>query len=293
VDIFIVVTTLLMVLLAFVPALQALGIDVRLQKRSPLPPEALAFRNPSRKARVALGLSLLSACLSSFAAYHFFRPRLVEKTVEKPVDRIVEKMVPADCPKVPNDAETKGPVKKASNGGALSAAPGTKQPPQTQFCEGGNCAQSTGQTGGVTAGQINIGSPVRHLSESDTQQLKSRLDTFHSKVMIDALVGASDALPFANELQIAMGKAGVSVDDQIRSVAMSSHSKLVYGVQIDFHGSELPLNAPIRYRVDSQLGILASALEAAHINVASMHSDPKLPEDLFKVTVGLNPADQR
>jgi hypothetical protein len=86
VNIFIVVTTLILVLLAFIPALQALGLDLRIHGRKlPLPPEAAGFSaltpNPM-KAWLALGLSVLSLIVSLFAAYHFFHPRIIEKAVD-------------------------------------------------------------------------------------------------------------------------------------------------------------------------------------------------------------------
>jgi len=241
-------------------------------------------------------LLLFGMAISAVSLYFNYRPRTVtvEKIVEKPVDRIVERLVPTPCPKVQTQGPArKAPVKKANNGGDLSASPQVQQPPQTQFCEGGNCAQSTGQTGGVTAGQINIGSPARHLSESDVQQLKSRLTPFHSKLTINAMAGTSDAVPLADELKIAIHDAGVSVDDEVHLVMPSGPSKPLYGVQLDFHGDALPLNAPVWYLSGSQLGILAGALEAAHMHVASVHPNPNLPEDSLTLTVGLNPADKR
>jgi len=74
--------------------------------------------------------------------------RPVEKIIEKPVNRIVEKVVP--CPKprtaIPKKTENESP------------------PPMKQDCGGGNCAQSSGQQGGITAGQVNFGPPPSKLT---------------------------------------------------------------------------------------------------------------------------------
>jgi len=90
---------------------------------------------------IALGI-----CGSIASVYlHYAHPKIVEKIVEKPVDRIVEKIVPAECP----PTQTVRPVGKLR---PKTSTPTQPTPGQTQFCEGGNCAQSSGQTGGVTAG---------------------------------------------------------------------------------------------------------------------------------------------
>jgi hypothetical protein len=87
----------------------------------------------SRLIWLALGIGLL---LSLASLYFNYRPRIVtvEKIVEKPVDRIV----PAECP--PSKSSDTKPQ---------------SSPPQTQSCVGSNCAQSSGQTGGIT-GQVVI-----------------------------------------------------------------------------------------------------------------------------------------
>src|SRR5271166_230387 len=88
---------------------------------------------------IALGI-----CGSIASVYlHYAHPKIVEKIVEKPVDRIVEKIVPAECP----PTQTVRPVGKLR---PKTSTPTQPTPGQTQFCEGGNCAQSSGQTGGVT-----------------------------------------------------------------------------------------------------------------------------------------------
>jgi hypothetical protein len=54
---------------------------------------------PSRKflLRIMLALVAASLAMSGYGAYRGYHPKIV--IIEKPVDRIVEKTVPADCPK--------------------------------------------------------------------------------------------------------------------------------------------------------------------------------------------------
>jgi|SRR5580698_9070345 hypothetical protein len=90
------------VVAAIIAALPPLGVDVRIFGRPNMPLEGIPhFR--ARQARIAIVVALISLGVSVGAFYYFFRPRVVEKIVEKPIDRIVEKTVekPAivPCPK--------------------------------------------------------------------------------------------------------------------------------------------------------------------------------------------------
>lgn len=134
---------------AIVAVLPLLGFDIRIIGRPKMPVEGLPHVR-SKQAWIALGIATISLVVSGMAFYYFFRPRVVEKIVEKPVDRIVEKIVQKDCPKTE-------PVNKSKHLSIPNQDPKTA-PPLSQECAlGANCAQSTGQSGGITAGQINVG----------------------------------------------------------------------------------------------------------------------------------------
>jgi hypothetical protein len=120
--------------------------------------ETILARIESQKWKlvVMLGLVGLTLCFSGYGFYRSLRPLVVEKVVEKPVDKIVS--VPQECPPVPNPS-TK--PKRSSQSAILKGKPVTRthapsEPPIKQDCVGGNCAASVGQQGGVTAGQINV-----------------------------------------------------------------------------------------------------------------------------------------
>ncbi len=150
-DIFIVVSTLVGLLLASVPVLQALGFDLQIHGRTPLPPEATALKSsPPRKAWVALGLAVLSLSLSSFAVYHFFRPTIVVKTIEKPIEKIIEKPIPQDCPKVESPRPKPQP-RKTNTQPTISITP--HGPMETSTTGAGSAAV------GVNTGTVNVGTP--------------------------------------------------------------------------------------------------------------------------------------
>jgi hypothetical protein len=127
-----------------------------------------------------LVVGLLVSCGSLLFNY---RPRVirVERIVEKPVDRVVEKIVQADCPK---PTRAKLPANKTKS--TTSAPP---QQPETQFCEGGNCAQTSGQTGGITAGQINLGPPPMKIKFSTESVTSTKPEfSYETKVIISTSV---------------------------------------------------------------------------------------------------------
>jgi hypothetical protein len=151
------VLTAIGVAAAIIAALPPLGIDVRLFGRPNMPLEGIPYFR-ARQAWIAIAVALISLGISVAAFYYFFHPRVVEKIVEKPVEKIVEKPVSQPCPKP--DSPPK-PSKKTSDKKAQE-----EKPPIQQDCGGGNCAASVGQQGGITAGQINIGSPPLKLEYS-------------------------------------------------------------------------------------------------------------------------------
>jgi hypothetical protein len=99
-EIAILVLTAIGVAAGIVSALPPLGFDLRIVGRPKMPLEGIPYFR-ARQAWVAISISLVSLAVSGMAFYYFFRPRVREKIVEKPVDRIVEKQVsvPVPCPK--------------------------------------------------------------------------------------------------------------------------------------------------------------------------------------------------
>jgi hypothetical protein len=114
-------------------------------------------------------------------ALGFFGPSILKKLTEKPPQKVYQEPAPAEVahvtlPLPPQEQSSSGQdtstngvsstSKRASHKEPKPDAPSTPPPAILQDCGGGNCAVSSGQTGGVTAGQINLpGAPVQlHLA---------------------------------------------------------------------------------------------------------------------------------
>jgi hypothetical protein len=103
----------------------------------------------TKKAWLALALSLLSLGFSLFAAYHFFRPRIVEKIIEKPVGRIVEK----ECPKPPEcPVSRQGRTQTSHNSSPVVMPPNTK-------IEAATMAPDSAAVG-INTGTVTVNPPV-------------------------------------------------------------------------------------------------------------------------------------
>jgi len=144
--------------------LPLIGVDLRILGRPAMSEASTIGIRRGKRVWIALSFSIVSLCLSAAAVYYFARPRIV--TIEKPVEKVVEKLVPQECPSNPVPGRQHSDKSKAlSQPTVVRGTPVTKtdapsQPPIQQDCEGGNCAASVGQQGGITAGQINVNAPI-------------------------------------------------------------------------------------------------------------------------------------
>ena len=112
------------------------GIDWKWVRGS-FPPMTLTWRN------WLLVTALTGSLVLSAIGWHrklTIHERIIEKPVEKIVEKIVERDVPIPCPKL---IPPKTAKKATDNKADLKID-----------CGGGNCAQSQGQQGGITAGAI-------------------------------------------------------------------------------------------------------------------------------------------
>lgn len=86
--------------------------------------------------------------------------------MEKPVEKVVEKLIPQECPSTSaSSRQHSGKPKILAPPSVLRGTPVTKsnaqsQPPIQQDCGGGNCASSVWQQGGITTGQLNVNGPI-------------------------------------------------------------------------------------------------------------------------------------
>lgn len=83
---------------------------------------------------------------------------------------------------------------------------------------GGNIfnVHSHNQSGGISAGQVNIGPQKRHLDDRQKNQLRGALDPSRT-VQVDALLGNAEAMDFATEITAWLKSEGYDVNgvDQV------------------------------------------------------------------------------
>jgi hypothetical protein len=184
--------------------------------------------NQKWKLVIMLGLVGLMLFFSGYGFYRSLRPKIVEKTVtvtvEKPVDRVVEKVVHADCPKT--TTKQKGP--------AIPVQP-QQQPPMTQDCGGAQCAQSSGQSGGFT-GQLTIDA-AEHLqmnpkaTDAIGQLTKGSCNV--KTVGIDVIAANDETGKFAEDLKGAFAPTGMEAKTGYLLMAAGANGPIRRGVTID------------------------------------------------------------
>jgi hypothetical protein len=176
-------------------------------------PNALAWESimalsQKWKLAIMLGLVCLTLSFSGYGFYRSLRPHVIEKIVEKPVDRVVEKerIVQAECPKT----DTKGTAKAKANKDSPPVTP-PQQPPIKQDCGAGNCAASVGQQGGVTAGQINIDTD-RRLTPKQLADIGADKIDCAAAPFIKVTASSDEAKRYASQFIGALRKAGCRAD---------------------------------------------------------------------------------
>jgi hypothetical protein len=188
---------------AVIAALPPLGFDVRIFGRPNMPLEGIPYFR-ARQAWIAIIVALISLGISAGAFYYFFRPRVVEKIVEKPVEKIVERQVPQDCSKLSVPQVKNGNLKKGTIPVAL-------QPEQKLDCGGGNCAQSSGQQGGITAGQLNIDTD-RRLTPKQIADIRAATTVCAAMPFIHVTASSDEAKRYAYQFIAALQGAGCKAD---------------------------------------------------------------------------------
>jgi len=155
-----------------------------------------------RRWKLVLMLSLVAAslALSGYGFYRSIHPLIVEKIVEKPVDRIVEKSVPMLCP------EQKSPMKPSH---IKTAAPTPKISPalpSSQSCPNGICIGGE-NNGNPTVN--NFAPPDRHLTEKETSDLATFRNMLPLAVTIDMVtIEDTESQILASEIKEALRVPG-------------------------------------------------------------------------------------
>ena len=220
--------------------------------------------NQKWKLAIMLGLVGLTLWFSGYGFYRSLRPKVIEKTVtvtvEKPVDRIVEKIVKADCPN--KAAASKSQATKTNKDAPVPA----RQPPMTQDCGGGNCAQSSGQTGGVTAGQINVAPLARMLTPDQQRTLATLLKAGGTFTLFLRHADHNfEAQQYCDSFKAVFQEAGWNIIDEFNA-RMIPESRPGQGLQIIVNDvNNPPAAAVVLQQSLTKIGISAGALNGSDI----------------------------
>jgi hypothetical protein len=373
---------------ALITILPLLGVDIRLFGRSDKFAEIATSPKGRREKRlwIAVALAVVSVALSGTSFYRFQRPRIVEKIVEKPLDRVVEKVIPAECPKsalpvnkpskqsktTSNPATTnilssqdrstvadkladfieegsryrqtfvekddtalirqqelgwsvrveaylaanlsKGQASEFRNtqsnsavyltnhsveGGTVYNQIGAKIDKLSEFAKelranmspspitlhnSPGSAVSVNQQGGITAGQVNMGMPDRHLSAEQRNSIVVALSGKTCKITsMAALSNVEDGLVYASELRDAFKAGGCDVPGDILPLTSGGW----YGVKVSYHDDTAHKEGE-QVLVDPRTpqGIVIGALDAARIGEVILGTDMNAQKDEIRVSIG-------
>ena len=78
-------------------------------------------------------------------------------------------------------------------------------------------AASFGQSGGVTAGQVMLGQPARHLDDCVREDMKSRIP-IDRKVAVEVVQGDQEAFQFAAEIRDFLASQRYSIESKVKPV---------------------------------------------------------------------------
>jgi hypothetical protein len=232
----------------------------------------------------AFAMLIVSVCLSCGAFYYFFRPRVVEKIVEKPVDRVVQKTVQAECPKTqvptspakvarskpkPETPQVNNQAKQQGNDN--TANPGTATAPVTVD----NCgvAQIGGSNNTATT---NCVPADRHLTDEQIETVHKIIQSIPDsvKVMVKTIDGNGEALRYAQQFQDTAVQCGKSGNPKAVILGMMWRPVPV-GLWILSRSDNNPVSP---YRTE-----LTDALSSKNIQVKAGTGDWVMDEELYIV----------
>jgi hypothetical protein len=220
---------------------------------------------PSRGTWVWLALTLTLAMLG-YVIYSDRNPKVVEKIVEKPVDRIVEKTIP--CPEPPakiKSSKPQAPLVEAPN--ATQHSSGDCSPNQIGINNTNNCAP-----------------PSRKLSDEQRMSMIQYLSSTKYKLGIGSLVGDEEAGEYAIAIADTFERAGWTVDRIIGRQMQSGISP---------EAITLTLYAPAGSTTsDNKPALMVlNALRNAGIRVA-VNFDSTSPPDVVNLYIGARRLDK-
>ena len=229
-----------------------------------------------------IGTVILLGLLGSGASVYLWyaHPKIVTKTVvvEKPVEKIIEKLVPQDCPKPVAPKHKNAP---APNPHATSQQQSGRDNVQTGPITSGPC--SNVQVGGSGNQTTNCAPPQREISATDGRKMIAELCASSGKATFGVLGtdAGSETFIFARILKETFKGSGCwNVADEI--VPMYNPNALP-GVQVcwDYTGSSsFPPPVPTA---------ALRALQGGHVKGVRPCPQNGMPKDSVLIVVGPNP----
>jgi hypothetical protein len=276
-DVAILAFTAIAAVAAVLTVLPLLGFDIRIRGRQTVPLAPTESR--TRRAWLAFALALLSLGLSAGAFYYFFRPRVVEKIVEKTGEK------PAPCPEQKEPAATPIPGAKPSKPrGPIVTNPITppkasdsSQTPQTVI----NAQNGIGISGGeVTNPTVNnYAPPDRHLNQTAIDALSAIAESLPNKEKYPVgfvTVQGGEAETFADELAMVFYKKGVGAGSA--PAGQYWNPKTPQGIIVCAKAKDAP-----SFRVAEQI---ANALTSNGVPAVGIMLNDKMDPDRVLVVIG-------
>lgn len=278
------VLTAIGVVAAIIAALPPLGFDLRIIGRPRMPLEGIPhFR--ARQAWIAIAIAAISLGVSVTAFYYFFRPRVVDKIVEKPVDRIVEKVVEKDCPKsaLVGKPKQSPPPPTASTFGDKSPAVGSvTQGPCSNLQIGGSANQQGG----------NCTSPNRRVKAADIPALIELLRQHRGIVRFAVGAGDVESVQFAQDWYDIFQKAQWDLNPKRIVQFMNMTGSLPTGIRITVKGERLSSQMQIKVEPDSPLSSVVKALNAEGVT-PTFWQEPSYEDGVILISVDAQPVDKQ
>jgi hypothetical protein len=172
---------------------------------------------------------------------------------------------------------------KANGKGAQSPAASPK-PTSGNIVQGPGSVVSVNQQGGITAAQVNIGIPDRHLTPEQKDAIISGLQGNTCTIsLVSYELGVSDALEYAFELKAALKAGGCIVPEDLTPAIRLKESDRGIFVQYYDPATHTP-GEHIIIPNDTPQGMVFHALIKAQLPVMAAPS-PNLPKDGVGVIV--------
>jgi len=168
-------------------------------------------------------------------------------------------------------------------GAASPAAP--PKAASGNIVQGPGSALSVNQQGGITAAQVNLGIPDRHLTPEQKQAIVSGLQGKACKITsMDYAIGSDDARDFALEIQAALRLAGCDVPDDM--VPASRRQGTDHGIFVQYYDSATySIGQQFTVPDDTPQGMLIRAFINAQFHVKAVPAS-NIPKDSLTVIVG-------